>query len=96
MNLQQIKQRLRIPVIGSPLFIVSNPDLVIAQCKAGIIGSFPALNARPAEVLEQWLQRITSELAAYDRQNPDKPSAPFAVNQIVHKTNDRLEHDVAM
>ncbi len=96
MNLQQIKQRLRIPVIGSPLFIVSNPDLVIAQCKAGIIGSFPALNARPAEVLEQWLQRITSELAAYDRQNPDQPSAPFAVNQIVHKTNDRLEHDVAM
>ncbi len=96
MNLQQIKQRLRIPVIGSPLFIVSNPDLVIAQCKAGIIGSFPALNARPAEVLDQWLQRITSELAEYDRQHPDQPSAPFAVNQIVHKTNDRLEHDVAM
>jgi nitronate monooxygenase len=85
-----------IPVIGSPLFIISNPDLVIAQCKAGIVGSFPALNARPAEVLEQWLQRITSELAEYDRQHPDRPSAPFAVNQIVHKTNDRLDHDVAM
>lgn len=96
MNLQQLKQRMRIPVIGSPLFIVSNPDLVIAQCKAGIIGSFPALNARPAEVLEQWLERITHELAEYDRQHPDHPSAPFAVNQIVHKTNDRLEHDVAM
>jgi nitronate monooxygenase len=83
-------------VIGSPLFIISNPDLVIAQCKAGIVGSFPALNARPAEVLEQWLQRITSELAEYDRQHPERPSAPFAVNQIVHKTNDRLDHDVAM
>lgn len=96
MNLQQLKQRMRIPVIGSPLFIVSNPNLVIAQCKAGIIGSFPALNARPAEVLDEWLARITSELAEYDRQHPDRPSAPFAVNQIVHKTNDRLEHDVAM
>lgn len=96
MTLEELKRRLTIPVIGSPLFIISNPDLVIAQCKAGIVGSFPALNARPAEVLEQWLQRITSELAEYDRQHPERPSAPFAVNQIVHKTNDRLDHDVAM
>jgi nitronate monooxygenase len=96
MTLQDLKKRLSIPVIGSPLFIVSNPDLVIAQCKAGIVGSFPALNARPAEVLEQWLQRITSELAEYDRQHPERPSAPFAVNQIVHKSNDRLQHDVEM
>ncbi len=96
MTLQEIKRRMSIPVIGSPLFIISNPDLVIAQCKAGIVGSFPALNARPAEVLDQWLQRITTELAEYDRQHPERPSAPFAVNQIVHKTNDRLDHDVAM
>ena len=96
MTLQELKRRLRIPVIGSPLFIISNPDLVIAQCKAGIVGSFPALNARPAEVLDQWLERITTELAEYDRLNPERPSAPFAVNQIVHKSNDRLEHDVAM
>ena len=96
MNLQELKARVRIPVIASPMFIVSYPELVIAQCKAGIIGSFPALNARPAEVLEQWLQRITSELAEYDRQHPERPSAPFAVIQIVHKTNTRLEHDVAM
>ena len=96
MTLQELKRRLAIPVIGSPLFIVSNPDLVIAQCKAGIVGSFPALNARPAEVLEQWLQRITSELAEWDRAHPERPAAPFAVNQIVHKSNDRLEHDVAM
>jgi nitronate monooxygenase len=96
MTLQELKRRLSIPVIGSPLFIVSNPDLVIAQCKAGIVGSFPALNARPAEVLDEWLQRITGELAEYDRQHPERPSAPYAVNQIVHRTNDRLEHDVAM
>jgi nitronate monooxygenase len=96
MTLQELKRRLTIPVIGSPLFIVSNPDLVIAQCKAGIVGSFPALNARPAEVLDQWLERITTELAEYDRAHPERPSAPFAVNQIVHKSNDRLEHDVAM
>ncbi|HYF58278.1 MAG TPA: nitronate monooxygenase family protein [Burkholderiaceae bacterium] len=96
MTLQELKRRLAIPVIGSPLFIVSNPDLVIAQCKAGIVGSFPALNARPAEVLEQWLQRIASELAEWDRAHPERPAAPFAVNQIVHKSNDRLEHDVAM
>lgn len=91
-----LKERLQLPLVGSPLFIISNPDLVIAQCKAGIVGSFPALNARPAEVLEQWLQRITSELDAYNQANPDKPAAPFAVNQIVHKSNTRLEHDVEM
>ncbi len=96
MTLQELKRRLSIPVIGSPLFIVSNPDLVIAQCKAGIVGSFPALNARPAEVLEEWLTRITTELDAYNAAHPDKPAAPFAVNQIVHKSNDRLQHDVQM
>jgi len=89
-----LKGRLSLPVIGSPMFIVSGPDLVIAQCKAGIVGSFPALNARPAEVLEQWLQRITSELDEYRAQNPGKPVAPFAVNQIVHHSNDRLMHDM--
>ena len=91
-----IRKRLRLPVIGSPLFIISNPDMVIAQCKAGIIGSFPALNARPGPVLEEWLKRITSELAEYDAKHPDRPSAPFAVNQIVHKSNDRLQHDIDM
>jgi len=91
-----LQNRLSVPVIGSPLFIISNPDLVIAQCKAGIVGSFPALNARPAEVLDQWLQKITEELDAYNQANPDNPAAPFAVNQIVHKSNDRLEHDVEM
>jgi nitronate monooxygenase len=89
-----LSQRLRLPVMASPLFIISTPDLVIAQCKAGIVGSFPALNARPAEALEQWLERITSELAENDRLHPDQPSAPFAVNQIVHRSNDRLEHDM--
>lgn len=87
---------LRIPVIGSPLFIISNPDLVIAQCKAGVIGSFPALNARPAPVLEEWLKRITEELDRHNQANPDSPAAPFAVNQIVHKSNERLMHDVEM
>lgn len=86
--------RLRLPVIGSPLFIVSNPDLVIAQCKAGIVGSFPALNARPQSLLDEWLHRITEELAAWDRANPDRPAAPFAVNQIVHRSNDRLQQDM--
>ncbi len=86
--------RLRLPVIGSPLFIISGPDLVIAQCKAGIIGSFPALNARPSGVLDEWLHRITEELAAHNRDNPDRPAAPYAVNQIVHKSNDRLEEDM--
>jgi nitronate monooxygenase len=91
-----LRDRLRLPVIASPLFIISNPDLVIAQCKAGIVGSFPALNARPISQLDEWLARITEELAAYDRANPDAPSAPFAVNQIVHKSNNRLEEDIAM
>ncbi len=91
-----LKGRLRIPVIASPLFIISNPDLVIEQCKAGVIGSFPALNARPGPVLEEWLQRITNELAEYDAKHPERPSAPFAVNQIVHKSNDRLQHDIDM
>ncbi|MBO6826191.1 MAG: nitronate monooxygenase [Sneathiella sp.] len=91
-----LQNKLRLPAVGSPLFIISNPDLVIAQCKAGVIGSFPALNARPAEVLEQWLKRITEELDDYNQKNPDTPAAPFAVNQIVHKSNDRLMHDVEM
>ena len=91
-----IQNRLRLPVVGAPLFIISNPDLVIAQCKAGVVGSFPALNARPEPVLEEWLERITSELAAYDEANPDAPSAPFAVNQIVHGSNARLKHDMDM
>lgn len=86
--------RLRLPVIGSPLFIVSGPELVIAQCKAGIVGSFPALNARPQSQLDEWLHRITEELAAHNRDNPGRPAAPFAVNQIVHRTNDRLEADM--
>ena len=86
--------RLRLPVIGSPLFIISTPDLVIAQCKAGIIGSFPALNARPSGVLDEWLHRITEELTAHNRDHPDRPAAPYAVNQIVHKSNNRLEEDM--
>ena len=88
--------RLPFPVIGSPLFIISTPKLVIAQCIAGVVGSMPALNARPAEQLEEWLIEITEALAAYNAANPDKPAAPFAINQIVHKSNDRLEHDMAM
>ena len=88
--------RLRLPVIGSPLFIVSGPELVIAQCKAGIVGSFPALNARPSGMLDEWLHRITEELAEHNRANPDRPAAPFAVNQIVHKSNNRLEEDMAV
>jgi len=87
--------RLRLPVIGSPLFIVSGPELVIAQCKAGIVGSFPALNARPQSLLDEWIHQITEELAAWNRDNPDRPAAPFAVNQIVHKSNDRLDQDMA-
>jgi nitronate monooxygenase len=89
-----LRDRLRLPVIGSPLFIISGPELVIAQCKAGVVGSFPALNARPAALLDEWLHQITEELAAWDRDHPDTPSAPFAVNHIVHRTNERLEHDV--
>ena len=87
-------QNLSLPVIGSPLFIISNPKLVIEQCKAGVVGSMPALNARPAELLDEWLAEITETLAAYNKANPDKPAAPFAINQIVHKSNDRLEHDM--
>jgi nitronate monooxygenase len=91
-----LKDRLALPVIGSPLFIISNPDLVIAQCKAGIVGSFPSLNARPPEEFERWLVRIRDELAAHDAAHPRAPSAPFAVNLIVHKTNVRLEQDLAL
>ena len=94
MSLPAPFDKLRLPVIGSPLFIISTPDLVIAQCKAGIIGSFPALNARPSGVLDEWLHRITEELAAHNRDNPDRPAAPYAVNQIVHKSNNRLEEDM--
>ncbi|MEM0953751.1 MAG: nitronate monooxygenase family protein [Pseudomonadota bacterium] len=96
MALPPVFDTLRLPVVGAPLFIISNPDLVIAQCKAGIVGSFPALNARPAEVLHQWLERITTELAEYDAAHPEAPSAPFAVNQIVHGSNDRLQHDLEL
>ncbi|MBD59297.1 MAG: nitronate monooxygenase [Citromicrobium sp.] len=88
--------RMRLPVIGSPPFIGSGPELVIAQCKAGIVGSFPALNARPSGMLDEWLHRITEELAAHNRDNPDNPAAPFAVNQIVHRSNARLEEDMAV
>ena len=91
-----LHNRLRLPVVGAPLFIISNPDLVIEQCKAGIVGSFPALNARPEPVLEEWLERITSELADHNAANPDAPAAPFAVNQIVHGSNARLKHDMDM
>lgn len=94
--LTRLTASLTLPVIGSPMFIVSGPELVIAQCQAGILGAFPALNARPANVLRDWLQLITQTLADYDAQHPEQPSAPFAVNQIVHPTNDRLEHDVAL
>lgn len=87
---------LRLPVIGSPLFIISNPQLVLAQCKAGIVGSMPALNARPAERLEEWLIEITEGLAEHNARHPNQPAAPFAINQIVHKSNDRLEHDMAL
>jgi len=93
---KSITDRLSLPVIGSPLFIISNPALVIAQCKAGIIGSFPSLNARPVSLLDEWFHQITEALAAHDRQNPEHPSAPFAVNQIVHRSNDRLEQDVEL
>ena len=96
MALPPILQNLPLPIIGSPLFIISNPKLVIEQCKAGVVGSMPALNARPAELLDEWLAEITETLAAYNRANPDKPAAPFAINQIVHKSNERLEHDMAV
>lgn len=93
-KLPKALQGLALPVIGSPLFIISNPKLVIEQCKAGIVGAMPSLNARPAEQLEDWLAEITETLAAWDKAHPDQPSAPFAINQIVHKSNDRLEHDM--
>ena len=95
MSLPPLFDKLRLPVIGSPLFIVSGPELVIAQCKAGVVGSFPALNARPQSQLDEWLHQITEALAAHNRDNPDRPAAPYAVNQIVHKTNNRLEEDLA-
>ena len=91
-----LADRLRLPVVGAPLFIISNPDLVIAQCKAGVVGSFPSLNARPVEELERWLERITSELAAWDEAHPEQPSAPFAVNLIVHGSNNRLQEDLEL
>jgi nitronate monooxygenase len=94
MTLPALFDRMRLPVIGAPLFIISGPDLVIAQCKAGIVGSFPALNARPQSLLDEWLHRITEELAAWNRDHPETPAAPFAVNQIVHRSNDRLEADL--
>ena len=93
-HLPPLLQNLALPVIGSPLFIISHPQLVIAQCQAGIVGAMPALNARPAAQLDDWLAEITETLAAYDQAHPDKPSAPFAINQIVHKSNDRLDHDL--
>jgi len=93
-GLDILKGKLSVPVIGAPLFIISNPKLVIAQCKAGVVGSFPALNARPQSQLDEWLDEITSELDSYNKANPDKPAAPYAVNQIVHRSNDRLEADL--
>ncbi|MEO7813887.1 MAG: nitronate monooxygenase family protein [Sphingomicrobium sp.] len=95
MSLPAIFDTLRLPVIGAPLFIISHPALVIAQCKAGVVGSFPALNARPQSQLDEWIHQITEELATWDRDNPDRKAAPFAVNQIVHRSNDRLEDDIA-
>lgn len=95
-NTDSFTERLRLPVVAAPLFIVSGPELVIAQCKAGVIGSIPALNARPQSLLDEWLARITEELAAWDAAHPSAPSAPFAVNQIVHKTNSRLENDMEL
>ena len=94
MSLPKILQNLELPVVAAPMFIVSGPELVIAQCKAGIVGSFPALNARPADQLEKWIVRIKAELAQFQEENPDKKVAPFAVNQICHASNDRLAHDV--
>ena len=93
---EMLKNRLALPVVGSPLFIVSGPELVIAQCKAGVVGSFPSLNARPVSQLDEWLARMTEELPAYAKANPGKPVAPFAVNQIVHKSNTRLDEDVQL
>jgi nitronate monooxygenase len=94
MPVPAVFDKLRLPVIGAPLFIISNPKLVIAQCQAGIVGAMPSLNARPASQLDEWLAEITEALAAWDRTHPDRPAAPFAINQIVHKSNDRLDHDM--
>ena len=91
-----LKDKLRLPVVASPLFIISHPELTLAQCKAGVVGAFPALNARPESQLDEWLAMITEELAAHNAANPEKPAAPFAVNQIVHTSNKRLEHDLMM
>jgi len=96
MSLPPVFDKLALPLIGAPLFIISNPKLVIAQCTAGIVGSMPALNARPASQLDEWLAEITETLAAWDRAHPERPAAPFAINQIVHKSNDRLEHDLQL
>ena len=96
MALPEALQRVPFPVIASPMFIISTPRLVIAQCKAGVVGSMPALNARPAAQLDEWLAEITEALDAHNRAHPDQPAAPFAINQIVHKSNDRLEHDLEM
>ena len=95
-TLPPVLQRLPLPIIGSPLFIISNPKLVIAQCIAGVVGAMPALNARPAEQLEEWLIEITEALAAHNAAHPESPAAPFAINQIVHKSNERLEHDMRL
>ncbi len=94
MTLPPVLQRVPLPIIGAPLFIISNPQLVVAQCQAGIVGSMPSLNARPASQLDEWLAEITETLAAWDRAHPEQPAAPFAINQIVHKSNDRLDHDL--
>ena len=91
-----LTERLRLPVVASPLFIISHPALTLAQCKAGVVGSFPALNARPESQLDEWLAMITEDLAAHNAANPDRPAAPFAVNQIVHTSNKRLEHDLML
>ena len=96
MSMPAVLKNLPLPIIGAPLFIISNPKLVIEQCKAGVVGSMPALNARPPELLDEWLAEITETLAAYNKANPDRPAAPFAINQIVHKSNERLEHDMAV
>jgi nitronate monooxygenase len=96
MSLPPVLANLPLPIIGSPLFIISNPQLVIAQCKAGVVGAMPSLNARPASQLDDWLAEITETLAAHDRDHPDARAAPFAINQIVHRTNDRLDHDMAL
>jgi nitronate monooxygenase len=96
MEIADLLARLRLPVVGAPLFIISNPKLVIAQCTAGIVGSFPALNARPASQLDEWLHEIKEALETHDRNHPDRPAAPFAVNQIVHRSNDRFEADMAV